>query len=325
MGKITKNSVFKQMLLLAVLIAVTPLLIKTGYVLSIMVFVGINAIVVLGMVVLMGYTGQVSLGHSAFMAIGAYTSAILTTSLGISPWLSMVAAVIMTMAISLLIGFATLRVKGYYLALATMAFGLLVYRVLLELNNLTGGTSGIRDIPGLTLGSMAVNTDLEYYFLVWTAVLIVFFFTVNITKSPYGLFMIGVELDEVAVSVLGINVFGVKMKALLFSAGTAGFGGALYSHYVKFISPEVFVMDRAILFLMMIIVGGSRYPWGGIIGALLLTFIPEYLRAYRDISIGIYGLIMILIILYLPGGIASISKVVPNLLNELKAKRKMVN
>lgn len=322
MGKLKINGNLMNVLLLCVLIIIVPFFITKGYVLSIMVFVGIHAIVVLGLVLLQGYTGQISLGHSGFFAIGAYASAILATSLKLSPWLTIIVGIILSMAVSIIIGFATLRIKGDYLALATLAFGLLVYRMIIEMGDLTGGYGGLRDVPHLSIGPIELKTDLAYYALVWVCVVIIFIFVNHITKSPFGLFTRGIQKDEVAVSVLGINVFKLKLKVLLFSAASAGFAGALYTHYVTFISPDVFLIDRSILFLMMVIVGGSQYPWGGIIGAVFLTFVPEYLKAYQDISIGLYGLVMMLIILYFPGGIASIFTKIPGLLGKVKGAKR---
>lgn len=322
MSKLKLKGNLANILVLCALIIIAPFFIKKGYVMSIMVFVGIQAIVVLGLVLLQGYTGQISLGHAGFFAIGAYASAVLATSLGLPPLLTIVVGILLAMAAAVIIGFATLRIKGDYLALATLAFGLLVYRLIIEMDDLTGGYGGLRDIPRLSLGPIEIKKDLAYYGVVWFFVVIVFIFVNNISKSPYGLFTKGVQKDEVAISVLGINVFKLKMKVLLFSAGVTGFAGALYTHYVGFISPDVFVVDRSILFLMMVIVGGSQFSWGGIIGAVFLTFIPEYLKAYQDISIGLYGLVMMLIILYLPGGIASISTKLPGLLGKVKGTKR---
>ena len=320
MGKLKGNLL--NLLVLCALIIIVPFFITKGYVMSIMIFVGIYAIVVLGLVLLQGYTGQISLGHAGFFAIGSYASAILSTTFGLPPILTIIVGILLSMAVSVIIGFATLRIKGDYLALATLAFGLLVYRLIVEFSELTGGYGGFRDVPRLSLGSLVVKKDIQYYAVVWFFVVIVFLFVNNITKSPYGLFTKGVQKDEVAVSVLGINVFKLKLKVLLFSAGLTGFAGALYTHYVGFISPDVFVVDRSILFLMMVIVGGSQFSWGGIIGAVFLTFIPEYLKAYQDISIGLYGLVMMLIILYFPGGIASISTMLPGLLGKVKGTKR---
>jgi len=322
MRKLSLKSNLTSVLILCALIAIAPFFITKGYIMSIMVFVGIHAIVVLGLVLLQGYTGQISLGHSAFFAIGAYVSAILATSLHLPPVLTIIVGTVLSMLFSIVIGFATLRIKGDYLALATLAFGLLVYRLIVEFSELTGGYGGYRDIPKLPIGFLPFKKDVAYYSVVWLFVVIVFVFVNHITKSPYGLFMRGVQKDEVAVSVLGINVFKLKMKVLLFSAAVTGFAGALYTHYVTFISPEVFLIDRSILFLMMVIVGGSQYSWGGIIGAVFLTFIPEYLKTYQDISIGMYGLVMMLVILYFPGGIASISTKLPGLIGKIRGTRK---
>ncbi len=320
MNNLRNLSSLKNILILCLLIIVVPIFFHSGYLLSIFIFIGIHAVIVFGLLLLVGYTGQVSLGHAAFFAIGSYTSAILSTTYKISPWISIIISVILIMVVALIIGFATLKIKGHYLALATLAFGLLVYRLILELQSVTGGAIGLRDIPRLPWGDSVIKSDLTYYFLVWAIVVVVFIFINNITKSPVGLFMKGIDTDETAISVMGINVFYLKLKIFLFSTAMAGLAGALYAHYVTFISPDVFTIDRSILLLMMVVVGGSRYPWGGLIGAVLLTFLPEYLRAYSDLSIGLYGLVMMLIVLYLPGGIASISTIIPGLPRKVKAK-----
>ncbi len=320
-GITKKNANLKNIILLCALILIIPFFVQSGYFLSILIFVAIHAIIVLGLVLLIGYTGQVSMGHAGFFAVGAYTSAILSTTYGLSPWISMIVAVIFSMLMALIVGFATLRIKGHYLALATLAFGLIVYRLIFSLEKITGGTSGIRDIPHLSLGNKIMRSDLQYYFVVWVFVLVIFIIINNITRSPFGLFMRGVHTDEVAVSVVGINVFVLKLKILLFSAAMAGIAGSLYAHYVTYISPDVFTIDRSILLLMMVIIGGSQYPWGGLIGSVLLILLPEFLRAYKDLAIGAYGIIAVLILLYLPGGIASIT----TLIRGLKWKTKGTN
>lgn len=322
MGKLKLKSNLTSVLILCALIIMAPFFITKGYIMSIMVFVGIHAIVVLGLVLLQGYTGQISIGHAGFFAIGAYASAIVSTSLGLPPILTIIVGMVLSMLFAIVLGFATLKIKGDYLALATIAFGLLVYRLIVEFSHITGGYGGYRNIPNVKIGSLIVKGDIANYAFIWFFVVVIFIVVNHITKSPYGLFMRGVQKDEVAVSVLGINVFKLKLKVLLFSAAVTGFAGALYTHYVKFISPDLFVTDRSILFLMMVIVGGAQYPWGAIIGAVFLTFIPEYLKEYQDISIGMYGLVMMLVILYFPGGIASISTKLSSLIGKVKGVKR---
>lgn len=311
MKKLSLKSNLTSVALLCALVIIAPFFITKGYIMSIMIFVGIHAIVVLGLTLLFGYTGQISIGHAGFFAIGAYASAVFSATLGLPPILTIIIGTVLSMLVSIILGFATLRIHGDYLALATIAFGLLVYRLIVEFSDLTGGLGGFINIPKVQLGPLTVSGDIANYAFIWFFVVVIFAVVNHITKSPYGLFMRGVQKDEVAVSVLGINVFKLKMKILLFSAAVTGFAGALYTHYVGFISPDLFITDRSILFLMMIIVGGARYPWGAIIGAVFLTFVPEYLKEYQDISIGAYGLVMMLVILYFPGGIASIPSKLP--------------
>ena len=174
MGKLKGNLL--SILVLCVLIIIVPFFITKGYVMSIMIFVGIYAIVVLGLVLLQGYTGQISLGHAGFFAIGSYASAILSTTFGLPPVLTIIVGILLSMAVSVIIGFATLRIKGDYLALATLAFGLLVYRLIVEFSELTGGYGGFRDIPRLSLGSLVIKKDIQYYAVVWFFVVIVFLF-----------------------------------------------------------------------------------------------------------------------------------------------------
>jgi branched-chain amino acid transport system permease protein len=293
----------KDLLLLTFIITLIPFVIP-GYYLNIFVFIGLNALMALGLLILIGFTGQVSLGHAGFYAIGAYASAILSTTYNISPWLTILLAVLITAAVGFVVGIPALRLSGYYLALATLAFGLIVFRLILELYQLTGGAIGLRNIPRLALGEFIFKSDLSYYILVWIVVIIVFAFLLNVMRSPYGAMMKGVHADEVVASVAGINIKALKLKVFVFSTALAGLAGALYSHYITYVGPDSFTVEVSILVLLMVIIGGSQHPWGGIVGAVILTIMPEYLRAYRDIAIGTYGLILALMILYMPHGVA---------------------
>ncbi|MBS4025662.1 MAG: branched-chain amino acid ABC transporter permease [Clostridia bacterium] len=297
------NRNIKDLMFLIFIITVIPFVLP-GYYLNIFVFIGLNSLMALGLLILIGYTGQISLGHAGFYAIGAYASAILSTAYNISPWFSIVLAVLITAVVGLIVGIPALRLSGYYLALATLAFGLIIFRVILELYQLTGGAIGLRNIPRLTLGDFVFKSDLSYYILVWVVVIIVFTFLLKVMRSPYGAMMKGVHADETVSSVSGINVKVLKLKVFVFSTALAGLAGALYSHYITYVGPDSFTVEVSILILLMVIIGGSQHPWGGIVGAVILTIMPEYLRAYRDIAIGTYGLILMLLILYMPNGIA---------------------
>jgi len=288
----------------AALVAALPFLLRNEYYVSIAIFVGINAIVAIGLNLLMGYAGQVSLGHAAFIALGAYTSAILTTRTGLSPWLAMPAAVAMASLISAIIGVPALRLHGHYLAMATLGFGMIVSIVIAEWVSLTGGTSGLVDIPRLSLAGMVLDSDTKYYYLVWACVAGSLLLSYNIVNSRVGRALRAVHTSEVAAATCGVNIARTKLQVFVLSAGLAGLAGSLYAHQLQFVGPgHTFGFGFSIELVVIVVFGGLATIWGAIVGAGVVTVLGEYLRPAGDLDVMVFGLILVLLLMFMPRGL----------------------
>ena len=201
-----------------------------SYATSLGIVIGLHTIVTVGLCLLMGYAGQVSLGHAAFYGLGAFTSGILTARLGVSPWIALALAVVLCALVAAAIGYPIFRLSGPYLALATLAFGIVVYILFNEAKELTGGPQGLTGIPPLAIGDFAFDTDLKVYFLVWVACVGVFLFSRNVVKSRTGRALRAIHGSEDAALALGVDVAAYKVRVFVLSAAYAGLAGALYAH-----------------------------------------------------------------------------------------------
>jgi branched-chain amino acid transport system permease protein len=288
----------------AALAAALPFLLGNEYYVGVAVFVGINAIVAMGLNLLMGYAGQVSLGHAAFMALGAYASAILTTRTGCSPWLAMVAGVALSCLVGMMIGVPALKLHGHYLAMATLGFGMIVSIIINEWVSLTGGTSGLADIPRFRLAGMTLDTDTKYYYLVWALVAASLLLSFNIVHSRAGRSLQAVHTSEVAAATCGVNIARTKLQVFVLSAALASLGGSLYAHHVQFVGPgHTFGFGFSIELVIMVVFGGLATTWGAITGAAVMTTLGEYLRSLGDYDVVAFGVVLILVLVFMPRGI----------------------
>jgi len=304
-------------LVAAVAVAVAPLLISDRFVLRILTFAGINALVVIGLALLFGYAGQVSLGHAAFVGLGAYTCAYCTVHLG-WPWpLAFVAAGAIAALGGLILALPSLRLKGHYLAMATLGFGLLMTLAFTRAEPVTGGVDGFGGIPFPSLGPIELRTPPSLYWLVWIVVGVAVLAAYNVTSMRPGRAMRALHGSELGAQACGVDIVGVKVRAFVVSAMLAGLAGALYASVVGFVSPSIFTLTASITFLAMAVLGGTGSLSGPIAAAVLLTmvqyldaFIPgmpretsELLQSYQE---DIYGLAIVLVVIFAPGGLAGI-------------------
>ncbi len=292
-----------SLLILAGVILALPLGLGNSYYLNVLVFVGIYSLITIGLSLLMGYTGQISLGHAAFFGLGAYTSGVLSTKFGVSPWLALLAAIFVTGGIAFLIAAPALKLKGHYLAMATLAFGYIVFIVFNQASSLTGGPSGFGQIPRFRLGNFLLRSDVHYYYLVWTLVIVVLLVSLNIIHSRVGRALRSIHEGELTANIMGVNTAKYKIQVFVLSAVYASLAGSLYAHFITFLNPTPFGFHFSIVFVAMVAVGGMASVWGAMIGAALLTILPEYLRAFHDYDILIYGSILLLIMMFLPQGL----------------------
>jgi branched-chain amino acid transport system permease protein len=280
--------------------------VRNPYYVGILVFFGINAIITIGLSLLMGYAGQISLGQAAFYGIGAYTTGILTTRFGLPLFLSLPLAILLTVSIAFIIGIPTLRLKGHYLAMATLGLGEIVHIVFNELISLTGGPSGFGNIPVIRILGMELDTDIKYYILVWVTVSVVLLIALNIINSRIGRAFKAIHREERTAVTLGVNTARLKLIIFVIGAGFASLAGFLYAHYVTFLSPGSFSLHFSVLLVTMVAIGGMEHIWGAVIGTAVLTILPEYLRFFKDFDILIYGVILMAIMLLRPEGLYGI-------------------
>jgi len=278
---------------------------------DIMVFAGIYCLITIGLSLLMGYAGQISIGHAAFFGIGAYISAILTATYGLNPWACMLVAMFITALIALLVGTPSLKLKGHYLAMATLAFGIIIFIIFNEEAEWTGGPDGMSGIPGLSLFGFEFDTVEKYFYLVWCFVFAAFIFTANIIQSGTGRALRAIHTSELAASAMGVDVSRFKILIFVYSAVLASVAGSLYAHYINFVNPSTFDLFFSIKLLIMIALGGMHNIWGAIIGAGLITFLSyEWLHFFEEFEVIVYGAILLLVTIFLPQGLAGVPGIV---------------
>jgi branched-chain amino acid transport system permease protein len=280
-----------------------PLFFKGGYLMNVLVFVGIHTMLAIGLNLLLGYAGQISLGHAGFFGMGAYLSGILTTTYAWNPWVAMPLAALVVGTIAFLIGFPILKLKGHYLAMATLGLGIIIYIVFNETVDLTGGPSGLSGIPNLSIASLTFDSDVENYYLIWAFTLGTILLTLNLANSRVGRALRAVHDSEVAARVLGVNARLLKVQIFALSAVISSVAGSLYAHTMTFVSPASFGFNFSVELLTMVVIGGLGSIYGSFLGAALLTLLPEFLRAAHDYDIIIYGGLLMLMVMFMPGGL----------------------
>lgn len=282
---------------------------------EVMIFAGIFCMVCLGLSLLMGYAGQISMAQAAFFGIGAYSSGILTAHFHWNPWAAMPMGALLSALVAWLVGIPALRLKGHYLAMATLGFGVIVNIVFNEEVDWTGGPSGMVDIPGLTIVGWKISSEVQWYYLVWAVTLVILLFCFHLLHSRVGRALRAIHEEEVAAEAMGVPTARCKVQIFVFSAITAAIAGSLYTHYVTFLSPSSFNLMWSIRFVLMVMVGGMQSLWGAVLGTILMTFVGnEWLQMFADFDVLVYGAILLLVALFLPQGLVSIFR------RELKAQ-----
>jgi branched-chain amino acid transport system permease protein len=284
-----------------------------GYLTTVMQIAAIYTIFVTGLNIFMGYTGQVSFGHSAFAAISGYTSAVLTTNYGWDPLPAAAVGLAGALVCALIIGYPTLRLRGHYLAMATLAIGLIAYDVAVEWDSVTHGYMGISGIAPLGFGRWSVTSDRSVLMLLIIIAALGIVASAGIRRSRLGRALVAIAGSENAARALGIDVAHYKLVALLISAFYAGLAGSLFVHAVGFVSPEVFGLHMVVLGFTMLYIGGIGTFTGPALGALIVTLLPETFRKFNEYQDLAYGAVLILILIYAPGGIASLPKLLSSM------------
>ncbi len=320
-----KGDFFKRELLpffiLLCFIVLIPIFVRGQYYYIVLNVIGLNTIVVVGLNLLIGYAGQISLGHAAFYGMGAYFSGILTTNYGFPIWAAMIIGMIFTGIIAYLVGYPALKLKGHYLVMATLGFSIIVYILMVELDNITGGPDGLIGIPQVKIGSFIFDTDRKNFCLIWTFVFLCFLLSRNLLQSRVGRALRAIHGSEVAAGALGINTSSYKVKVFVLSAVYASFAGSLYAHYMAFISPRSFDFYYSIEVVTMVIVGGMGSLWGSLFGAGVLTFFSEALHVTERFHVIAYGIVLTLVLVFLPEGIFY---GIYNLYQKMRLKRRII-
>lgn len=280
------------------------------YLLHILVIAGIYIILTLSLNLIVGYTGLPALGHAAFFAVGAYISALLALNLGISPWIGLIVGASFAALTGVVIGASSLRLKGDYFALVTIAFAFIVYYTTKNWVSVTRGPMGLPGIPGFSIFGLALDSTFSYFILVFIFVLITIFIVRRIVESPFGRVLKSIREDEIAAEALGKDTTKHKLLAFVIGAFFAGIAGSLYAHYITFIDPSSFTIMESILILLMVIFGGMGSIKGSILGATILVVFPELLRFLGLPSAiaaptrqMIYGLVLIILMIKRPQGL----------------------
>jgi branched-chain amino acid transport system permease protein len=309
-------------LLIIVLLFLLPTIIKDSYFLYMAILSGIFVILALSLNVIVGYAGQMSFCHSAFFGVGAYTSAILVMNLKFSFWLALPLAMVAALILAFIIGYPSLRLRGPYFAIVTVGCAEVVRSILYNWVDLTGGPMGLPKIPPpdpIRLGNLftlTFNTRQSYYYLVLVFVLLTLFIIIKLMKSKAGRAFIAIREDEGFARSIGIDIKGYKILAFAISAIFGGMAGSLYAHYILFISPVSFTIAESINVILMVIIGGMGTMVGPIFGAILLTALPEVLRAVADYRMVLYGLLLMLVMIFLPGGLMAALSAVASLFSK---------
>jgi branched-chain amino acid transport system permease protein len=276
---------------------------NSAYKCGILVFVGIYVILAVSLDLLMGYAGQISVGHAAFFAIGAYTTGILTAKYGASPVAAMVGGAVLSSAIAYLVGKPFLGLKEYYLAMATLALNEVVVTLITGLQWLTGGASGLKGIPAFSILGVSFDTNVSFYYVVWFFVCIIILISLGVVRSGFGRTLIAIHSDETAARTFGIDCAAYKVRIYVLSALFASIAGSLFAHYMSFLAPDDFGVNASINILVMLFLGGIGTIFGPALGALFLKILPEITYGLQDYEMFINGAILIFVILFMPKGL----------------------
>ena len=291
-------------LLFAVAVALLPVFFPDNYFVTVVgVTIGFNVVLAVALNLFIGYAGQISLGHAAFFGMGAYSSAILTTRYEWSPWLAMLFGLAVVYVVATVISRPILKLKGHYLAMATLGFGIIVNIIMVQATEWTGGPDGMAGIPGLSLFGWEIDRDLEWYGVMAVVMLATILVSLNIIESRAGRALRAVHGSEVAAQTMGVDTAKTKSQIFVLSALFASFVGSLFAHQQNFISPVSFDFFFSIEIVTMVVLGGLASTFGAVFGAIVLTLLPQVLVVFEDYEVLILGAILMSIMIFLPQGL----------------------
>ncbi|MFG1350241.1 branched-chain amino acid ABC transporter permease [Xanthobacter autotrophicus] len=292
------------------------------YAMSLAVVIGLQALPALGLTLLTGYTGQISLGHAAFYGLGAYGAALIGSALGLPPILGVLLAAVLVGGIAWAMGWLVFRLKGHHLAMATLAFGIIVQIAFVEMHGLTGGPNGLSGIAPLSIFGKDLITDAQVLPVVWTALILALLFAQNLISSPAGLVMRAIAEGDKVVGSLGNDVAAVKRKVMMLSGFLCAVGGGLYAHYVGYLSPGPFDVGFSVRLLLMVALGGFANIWGVLFGVAFVTLVGEALKPLGAFDVIAYGVLLVVSVIFFPQGL--LAGVVDPIAAQARRLRKVV-
>jgi branched-chain amino acid transport system permease protein len=288
--------------LLALVIALMPLVITNNYFYDVAILVALNAIVCVGLNLLIGYAGQISLGHAGFFGLGAYGSALLSARYGWPPIAALAAATVGVGLVAFVVGGPILRLKGHYLAMATLGLGIIVSIVIATEDGLTGGPDGM-SVPPLTLFGFAVQGERTWYWVAGGFLLFAVWTALNLIASPTGRALRALHTSEVAAEVVGIDSAHHKLLVFVISAEFAAIAGGLTAYYAGFITPGKASFLHSIELVTMVVFGGMASTFGAVVGAAVLTVLPQLLTVLKEYEMVVFGALLMLTMIFFPRGV----------------------
>lgn len=299
-------STYRGFLVLWVLLLVVPWIAPNNYFLGLAILWLINVILVSSLNLLMGYSGQISLAHAAFYGLGAYVSGVLSAKYGVSPWLGTLAALAVTGAVAWVVGYPTLRLSGHYLAMATLGFNAIVSVLFVEMHEVTGGPNGLVNIPSYSIAGWKLASEVRFYYFALAVAGVALLLVMNLLDSRTGRALRALASAETGAACMGIDVHRHKIIVFVVSSMLAAVAGCLYAHQNNFVSPENFDFFASVMLVVMVALGGTGHFWGALLGALLYTAMPELLRAVGDLEILVFGVFLVLVLLFFPRGLGGL-------------------
>jgi branched-chain amino acid transport system permease protein len=296
-----KNAYLGLGLVIAVLL-VLPFILPNSYYMDLAIRMAINAIIVIGLNLLIGFAGQISLGHAGFLGIGAYASAVLPTHFGFHPLLAMAAGAAATAVIAGVVAKPIFKLKGNYLAMATLGLGIIINIALRNEAQWTGGPDGMA-VPAFALFGIELSSDKQWYWVVASLLVISVWASLNIIDSPFGRALRALHGSEVASQVVGVNIARYKVSIFVLSAVFASIMGSITAHYIGFVTPNFADFFHSIELVTMVVVGGMASVFGSIVGAVLLTALPQALATFEGWETVVFGSVLMLCMIFLPKGL----------------------
>jgi len=297
---------------LVAVIAAAPIIVGNNYQIFIITLIGLYTMLTIGLSLVMGYAGQVSLGHATFYGVGAYATALLSARAGLPSWAALIVAVALTALIGFIIGVPIFRLRGHYLAMATLGLNVIFSLIVKNEAEITGGPSGFSNIPPLSVGGFVIDSDIRMYYVVWAMALGTLWLSLNIVNSRVGRALRAIHTSEVAAETLGVDANAYKLRVFALAAGFAGLAGGLYAQAIHFISPSSFDILVSIELVTMAAIGGLASVWGSIFGAATVVFLGQFIRdkmnlvlagASGEQEIIVFGILLVIIMVFLPEGL----------------------